>query len=210
MIRQANAKYINRFVRQASASTTIPIPTKPVYRDLDPETRKIYDRMIRVDHAGERGADTIYNGQWDVLKDTESGDLIKHMWEQEKIHLATFEQLLTMYRVRPTVFLPLWDILGYSLGYATATMGKESAMACTVAVEESITEHYNDQIRELLIRDPELHAEMISILTKFRDEEQEHHDIGLAEGAENAPAFQAMKFIIKSGCQVAIAISEKY
>ena len=33
--------------------------------------------MIRVDHAGERGADTIYNGQWDVLKDTESGDLIK-------------------------------------------------------------------------------------------------------------------------------------
>ena len=77
------------------------------------------------------------------------------MWEQEKIHLATFEQLLTMYRVRPTVFLPLWDILGYSLGYATATMGKESAMACTVAVEESITEHYNDQIRELLIRDPE-------------------------------------------------------
>ena len=77
------------------------------------------------------------------------------MWEQEKVHLATFEQLLTMYRVRPTVFLPLWDILGYSLGYATASMGKESAMACTVAVEESITEHYNDQIRELLIRDPE-------------------------------------------------------
>ena len=87
------------------------------------------------------------------------------MWEQEKVHLAAFEQLLSVYRVRPTVMLPLWDVLGYSLGYVTASLGKESAMACTVAVEESITEHYNDQIRELLIKDPELHAEMIAILT---------------------------------------------
>ena len=131
------------------------------------------------------------------------------MWEQEKVHLETFEKLCTIYRVRPTVMLPLWDILGYSLGAGTALMGKESAMACTVAVEESITEHYNDQIRDLLKRDPELHSEMISLLRKFRDEEQEHHDIGLEEGAENAPLFKTLKFGIKIGCNVAIAISEK-
>ena len=106
------------------------------------------------------------------------------MWEQEKIHLATFERLLSIYRVRPTVMLPLWDILGYGLGYATASVSKETAMACTVAVEESITEHYNNQIRELLKRDPELHGEMIQLLKQFRDEEQEHHDIGLEHGAE--------------------------
>ena len=83
------------------------------------------------------------------------------MWDQEKVHLETFEKLCTVYRVRPTVMLPLWDILGYGLGAGTALMGKESAMACTVAVEEVITEHYNNQIRELLKKDPE---ESVTIL----------------------------------------------
>lgn len=90
----------------------VAIPTKPAYRDLDPETRELYKKIIRVDHAGERGADVIYNGQYDVLKNTDAGPKIKEMWEQEKEHLAAFEKLLVTHRTAPTVLLPLWDILG--------------------------------------------------------------------------------------------------
>ena len=88
----------------------------------------------------------------------------------------------------------MFEVAGYALGAGTALLGKEAAMACTVAVEASITEHYNDQIRQLANTDPETHRELIETITKFRDEEQEHHDIGLENGAELAPAYQVFLF----------------
>ena len=63
---------------------------------------------------------------------------------------AKFDELLPKYRVRPTALIPLWNIAGYALGMGTALMGKEAAMACTVAVEDSIGTHYSDQLRSLL------------------------------------------------------------
>jgi len=172
--------------------------------------RAMLDRFLRVDHAGEYGANRIYAGQEAVLgKDAHTGPLIRHMWEQEKVHLATFDTLLPKYRARPTALLPLWHLAGFALGAGTAAMGKEAAMACTVAVEASITEHYNNQIRTLIEDDPELHQELIETITKFRDEEQEHHDIGLDEDAEQAPAYEALTAVIKVGCKGAIWLSER-
>jgi len=176
------------------------------------ETREMLDRMLRVDHAGEYGADRIYAGQLAVLGDTEVGPTIQHMWEQEKEHLATFDRLLPVHRARPTALLPFWHVAGWSLGAGTALLGKEGAMACTVAVEASITEHYNDQIRMLVSEQKEDgvdHSELISIISKFRDEEQEHHDIGLEHDAELAPAYEALSGAIKVGCKAAIWLSER-
>lgn len=178
-------------------------------RSKEADTRAMLDRMIRVDHAGEFGADRIYAGQHAVLKNTEVGDLIQHMWDQEKHHLATFNKLIPTTRSRPTALLPIWQVAGYALGAGTALLGKEAAMACTVAVETSITEHYNDQIRQLANTDPETHRELIETITKFRDEEQEHHDIGLENDAELAPAYQALSGAIKVGCKAAIWLSER-
>jgi len=181
--------------------------------EMDAATRKVYDRIIRVDHAGEFGADRIYAGQMAVLGQTEVGPLIQHMWEQEKEHLKRFEELIGHYRVRPTLFHPFWKVAGYALGAGTALMGKEAAMACTVAVEESITDHYNDQLRQLLAlyeeSGDERHKELMEIIAKFRDEEMEHHDTGLEHDAENAPGFQLIKGAIQSGCKVAIWLSER-
>ena len=101
----------------------VAIPTKPAYRDLDPETRELYKKIIRVDHAGERGADVIYNGQYDVLKNTDAGPKIKEMWEQEKEHLAAFEKLLVTHRTAPTVLLPLWDVIGKPLSSSKTYKG---------------------------------------------------------------------------------------
>ncbi|QQP49819.1 5-demethoxyubiquinone hydroxylase_ mitochondrial [Caligus rogercresseyi] len=161
------------------------------------QRKVMIDRIIRVDHAGEFGADRIYAGQY------------AHMWEQEKHHLAAFKDLLSTTRSRPTALLPFWNMAGYALGAGTALLGKEAAMACTVAVESSITEHYNDQIRELLNDDPETHKELIEKITKFRDEEQEHHDTGLEHDAEQAPFYSALSSVIKVGCKVAIWASER-
>ena len=99
-------------------------------------------RMIRVDQAGEYGARRIYEGQLAVLAGKPGGEAVRHMYEQELAHLETFDKLIAERRVRPTALQPVWHIAGFALGAATALMGEKAAMACTVAVEEVIDEHY--------------------------------------------------------------------
>jgi ubiquinone biosynthesis monooxygenase Coq7 len=162
-------------------------------------------RMIRVDHAGEFGATRIYAGHIAVLGRGDKGDLLRHMQEQERVHLATFNGLIATRRVRPTALLPLWHLAGFALGAATAALGTRAAMACTVAVEEAIDEHYSAQLVALDGREPEL-AETI---TRFRAEELEHRDIGLENEAEKTPGYRLLSAAIKAGCKVAIRISER-
>ena len=162
-------------------------------------------RMIRVDHAGEFGAARIYAGQLAVLGRGPKGDLIRHMKDQEQVHLDTFARLISERRVRPTALLPFWYVAGFALGFATAALGSRAAMACTVAVEEVIDEHYAAQTAALGESEPAL-SETIET---FRAEEVEHRDIGLAHEAEMAPAYRLLTRVIKAGCKVAIAVSER-
>ncbi|XP_035690746.1 5-demethoxyubiquinone hydroxylase, mitochondrial-like [Branchiostoma floridae] len=178
-------------------------------RAMSTESKRMVDRFIRVDHAGEVGANYIYRGQMAVLGNTEVGRVIQRMWDQEKEHMAKFEELIPQHRVRPTVLLPIWNVAGFVLGAGTALLGKEGAMACTVAVEDSIVEHYNSQIRALIEDDPEKHKELLEVIKKFRDEELEHHDMGLEHDAEAAPAYQTLTNVIKGGCKAAIWLSER-
>ena len=181
--------------------------------------RQTLDQFLRVDHAGEYGADRIYAGQAAVLgRDLSTEDkrhthnLIIHMWEQEKEHLRTFERLIPEHKARPTILLPLWNVAGYVLGAGGALIGgARGAMAVTVAVEASITEHYNNQIRTLIDQSTgsEKEEEMIKLLTRIRDEEQEHHDTGLEEEAEKWWLYEPATTVVKAGCKVAIWLSER-
>ena len=171
--------------------------------DVTPQERVA--RMIRVDHAGEYGAARIYTGQLAILGRGKHGDVLRHMKAQEQVHLDTFAGLVAARRVRPTVLLPLWHLAGYALGAVTAAMGTRAAMACTVAVEEAIDEHYADQAAAL--GDDE--APLRETIERFRAEELEHRDIGLENEAELAPAYKLMSAVIKAGCKVAIAVSER-
>jgi 3-demethoxyubiquinol 3-hydroxylase len=171
----------------------------------DPSHRTRLHRMIRVDHAGEYGAQRIYQGQIAILGRGPKGDLLRHMLEQEERHLATFSRLVGERRVRPTALLPLWHLAGWALGAGTALLGTRGAMACTVAVEEAIDEHYRAQEEELGADEPELRE----TIADFRAEELEHRDIGLENEAELAPAYKALYAVIKTGCRVAIAVSER-
>ena len=171
----------------------------------DVPARETVERMIRVDHAGEYGAKRIYQGQLAVLGRGPKGDVLRHMQAQEQVHLDTFSDLVVRRRVRPTALLPLWHLAGFALGAATAALGERAAMACTVAVEEAIDEHYSGQVAAL----GEGEAGLRDTIEKFRAEELEHRDIGLAHGAEQAPGYRWLYNIIKSGCRVAIAVSER-
>jgi len=161
--------------------------------------------MIRVDHAGEYGAARIYAGQLAVLGRSAKGDLLRHMQAQEKVHMEVLAGLVASRRVRPTALLPLWHLAGFALGAATALLGERAAMACTVAVEETIDAHYTAQIDEL----DDTEAPLRETLEKFRADEIEHRDIGLANGAEQAPGYRLLSAIIKAGCGVAIKLSER-
>ncbi len=171
--------------------------------DLTPA--QTIERIIRVDHAGEYGAARIYEGQLAVLGRGEKGDVIRHMKAQEDVHLKTFSALIGTRRVRPTALLPFWHVAGFALGAVTAAMGTRAAMACTVAVEEAIDEHYAAQSASL----GEDESELRDTIEKFRAEELEHRDIGLEHEAELAPAYRLMSAVIKAGCKVAIAVSER-
>lgn len=164
--------------------------------------------MIRVDHAGEYGAKRIYEGQLAVLgKNPKVKKLIQHMAEQEQAHLDYFEKEIAARQVRPTALHPLWHVAGYALGAATARMGVEAAMACTVAVEEVISEHYGEQL-EALKKNPK-EKKLAAAIRKFKVEEEEHHDIGLEHDAEAAPAYPLLAKAIKAGARLAIAVAKR-
>ncbi|KAF7216415.1 5-demethoxyubiquinone hydroxylase, mitochondrial [Nothobranchius furzeri] len=173
------------------------------------EEKELLHRMLRVDHAGEYGANRIYAGQMAVLSRSRTGPLIQQMWDQEKKHLARFNEILAENRVRPTALLPFWNIAGFVLGASTALLGKEGAMACTVAVEESISEHYNSQIRALMEIDPERYTELLQVIKEFRDDEMDHHDTGLEHDAESVPGYWLLKNVIQLGCKAAIYVSQR-
>ncbi len=170
--------------------------------DGDRATRRA--RMIRVNQAGEFGAKQIYAGQQAVLGHTDRGPTIAHMKDQEQVHLDTFNEMMIAEGVRPTALTPLWRVAGFALGAGTALLGKDAAMACTVAVEDVIDEHYRKQ-SDQLGDDPELQG----IVDKFREEELEHRQIALDEGAKNTPGYRVLTGGIRAATKLAIRLSTR-
>ncbi len=171
--------------------------------------KKIIEEIIRVDHAGERGAIKIYEGQLLALKtiknDKNLKDIIEEMKEHEKEHLEYFEKQIQKRKIKPTYLLPLWDLLGVSLGFGTALLGKKAAMLCTASVEEVIENHYQKQINELGDDEKDLKEK----IEKFRGDEIAHKNTAYEAGAINKGIYSIMDKIIKTGSKIAINISEK-
>lgn len=164
------------------------------------------ERMIRVDHAGEYGAKRIYQGQMRVLgKNPRLKELLQEMMDHEQEHLEYFENAIPARRVRPTALLPLWHVGGFAMGAITAMMGEKAAMACTVAVEEVIEQHYQKQLLELGADEPALRR----AIEKFCADEVHHRDIGLHHGAEQAPGYELLYKIISNITRRAIWLSER-
>jgi ubiquinone biosynthesis monooxygenase Coq7 len=171
----------------------------------DPDKATLLAEIIRVDQAGEYGAKRIYEGQLAVLKDTDAAPVIRAMLAQEEQHLATFNTIMATRGVRPTALQPVWHMAGFALGAATALLGKEAAMACTVAVEDVICDHYAEQAAKL--GDDE--SELRKTIGEFRADELHHRDESLRHGAQAAPAYPVLTSAIKAGTRLAIWLSKR-
>ena len=182
---------------------------RPALPGTQPLEARDVEAMIRVDHAGEFGALRIYKGQLAVLSRTRGGsadvEAIRQMAAQEQKHFDAFDRMIKDRAVRPTAFEPLWRAAGFALGAATALLGEKAAMACTVAVEDVIDEHYSRQIARLDKSEPELKA----TIENFHADECAHRDEALERGAQQAPAYPLLSAAIRLSCRVAIALSER-
>ena len=167
------------------------------------------EEFIRVDHAGERGAVKIYEGQLlalnTIVDDENLKKTIEEMKVHEKEHCQFFESEIKKRNIKPTKFLPLWDLLGVGLGFGSTLLGKKAAMLCTASVEEVIDKHYLNQINQLGPEEKELKKK----ITKFREDELHHKDIAYEKGASKKGVYSIMDKIIKTGSKIAINISEK-
>ena len=171
--------------------------------------KKKIEEFIRVDHAGERGAIKIYEGQLLALntfvKDENLKKTIEKMKSHEKEHLDFFNKEIKKRNIKPTKLLPLWDLLGVGLGFGSAIIGKKATMLCTASVEEVIDKHYQNQIYQLH-SDEKILKEKIK---KFRNDELHHKNIAYKQGASKKGLYAILDKIIKTGSKVAINISEK-
>jgi len=176
---------------------------------MEKTNKKILEEIIRVDHAGERGAIKIYEGQLLALKtikqDNDLKSKIEEMKEQEKEHLEYFEREIQKRKIKPTYFLPLWDVMGVALGFGTVILGKKAAMLCTASVEEVIEDHYQNQIKKLGKDEMVLKAK----IEKFRGDEVNHKNIAYELGATNKGLYSIMDKVVRTGSKIAITISEK-
>jgi ubiquinone biosynthesis monooxygenase Coq7 len=167
------------------------------------------EEFIRVDHAGERGAVKIYEGQLlalnTLVKDEKLKKTIEEMKVHEKEHCEFFEKEIKKRNIKPTKLLPLWDLLGVTLGFGSTLLGKKAAMLCTASVEEVIDKHYQNQINQLDKSEKELKNRII----KFREDELHHKDIAYEKGATKKGCYSILDKVIKTGSKIAINISEK-
>jgi ubiquinone biosynthesis monooxygenase Coq7 len=171
--------------------------------------KKKLEQIIRVDHAGEHGAIKIYEGQLlalnTLVKNKKLEKMIKEMKEHEKEHCEYFENQIKKRRIKKTIFLPLWDLLGVSLGFGSVILGKKAAMLCTASVEEVIDGHYKNQLNELEKDEEKLKKK----ITKFRTDEINHKNIAYEEGATKEGLYSIFDKIIKTGSKFAINISKE-
>ena len=176
---------------------------------MEKTNKKTLEEIIRVDHAGERGAIKINEGQLLALKTIKQDEnllnTIEEMKEQEKEHLEYFEKEIRKRKIKPTSLLPLWDIMSVALGFGSALLGKKATMLCTASVEEVIDEHYNNQLKKLGNDEKDLKKK----IEKFKEDEVNHKNIAYESGATNKGVYSIMDKVIKTGSKIAITISEK-
>ena len=176
---------------------------------MEKTNQKTLEEIIRVDHAGERGAIKICEGQLLALKTIKQDETLRNkieeMKEHEKVHLEYFEKEIQKRKIKPTYLLPLWDVMGVALGFGTALLGKKATMLCTASIEEVIEGHYQDQLKKLGKDEKDLKAK----IEKFKIDEVKHKKVAYKAGATNEGLYSIMDKVIRTGSRIAITISEK-
>tara|TARA_B100000575_G_C23073364_1_gene618290 strand:- start:9 stop:536 length:528 start_codon:yes stop_codon:yes gene_type:complete len=172
----------------------------------DKNKNKIQE-MIRVNHAGEFGAQKIYNAQIKYSKNERLKKKLKNIADEELVHLNYFEKEMITTRTRPTLMRPIWDFGGSLLGAITSFMGENYVHACTEAVEEVIVEHYKQQI--LYLKKNKLNKEFRLKIKKFCDDEDNHKKYAESNLVDSDFKVNLFKEFTRNLTKAAIKISKK-
>jgi ubiquinone biosynthesis monooxygenase Coq7 len=140
------------------------------------------DRIIKVNHAGEQGAVSIYTGQLMMARFTAPhlvGELLEFRSHEQR-HRALFGAELAR-RGRPRCrSYWLCGIGGFVLGALTGLLGGKAIAATTVAVECVVLRHLEHQLEALRGIDMPAVAAISAIVA----EERQHRD----DSARHVPA----------------------
>ncbi len=169
---------------------------------------KIIEKIIRVDQAGEIGAQRIYDGQkliFKILKNNRDLKEVSRMAEEEKEHLDYFNNLANERNVHSTKLAPLFEIGAFAMGAGSALLGRKAAYLCTEAVEEIIEDHYDNQIDQLEGIDDEIKKKII----KFREDEINHKNTAINMGSQTTPGYSIFRKIVNNTTKAAIFLAER-
>jgi len=182
---------------------------------MNKKIRSILDKMVRVNLAGETGAKNIYSTQ--IKHSTDLIENLESSLSQELRHLEYFQDMAKKYQIRPTVMSPVWKHGAKLLGFVTAKVGKQAIDGCTAGVEEVISKHYSNQIKDLdkLIKNTSEETlklnliELRSKISEFMTDELEHFEASVANNQEDSIKFNLSKSISSFVTLFAVKISEK-
>jgi ubiquinone biosynthesis monooxygenase Coq7 len=121
-------------------------------------TQRLVRRILRVNHAGEHGAISIYRAQI-VRANARAPDLapwLEDTLAHEQRHRAAFREAMLSRAARPCRAMGLWSLGGWLLGWGAALAGRTGILACTAAVERTVHAHMALQVAFLIEADPDL------------------------------------------------------
>lgn len=149
------------------------------------DQHRLVKRILRVNHAGEQGAISIYGAQIALARSRcpELLPWLQETLEHEKRHRAVFLELMPARATTPCPVAGIWSVGGAVLGSVTALLGRHGVIVCTAAVERTVHKHLVDQIAYLSGRDEEL-AEGVR---KVQLEEMQHLAFAEARHDPRAP-----------------------
>ncbi len=144
-------------------------------------------RILKVNHAGERGAINIYGAQIAMARRffPELLPELEKMRADEILHERIFSDAMPARGVQACRVMKFWSLGGYVLGVVTAALGPQMVWLCTEAVEATVHRHLEEQLRFLRDRDEGLHASILSI----QQEELAHLDLARERRSSKGPLY---------------------
>jgi ubiquinone biosynthesis monooxygenase Coq7 len=165
------------------------------------------ERILRVDHAGERGAVSIYKAQIMVARYLWPSHVpaLQEMLSHELAHFALFKAELERRNIRACYALGLWNIGGAVLGFITALLGPKAIWSCTAAIEQTVYKHLLEQMAFLERHDS---AALLAVQSIEQDEKS-HLAHALDQGGGPIGTNRLIWALVSSSTFIAIWLSQR-
>lgn len=180
-------------------------PNSPLLNE-DLQKKELLDSYLRSNHTALSSFQSLASGQSLFLSDLVQDFMKNKKLEQDEKH---FNQVFLERRVRPTLFLPIFNTVAYGVGATSALLGKEMALFLQMSVKDALSEHYDDQLRhmnELGYTTDSEDIELREVIKKNRDV-----DIDLLSPNEakqpNVPFNETLSMIVRTGTKFALWLS---